>query len=104
MRIQFDTLKYARLLSEKGVKSCDAEGFMSTLTEIEIFNIFSKHEVNSMLSEAIEKVFVKQDEKLAENKIAKAAVAVIILIFFIIICFVFILMRDLTKGLIKIKK
>lgn len=68
MRIQFDTLKYARLLSEKGVKSCDAEGFMSTLTEIEIFNIFSKHEVNSMLSEAIEKVFVKQDEKLAEQR------------------------------------
>lgn len=68
MRIQCDTLKYARLLGKKGVKSCDANGLMSTLTEIEIFNIYSKHEVDSMLSETIEKVFAKQDQKLAEQR------------------------------------
>ncbi len=35
MRIQCDSLKYARLLGKKGVKSGAAEGFMSTLTQIE---------------------------------------------------------------------
>lgn len=68
MRIQCDTLKYVRLLGKKGVKSRDAAGLMSTLTEIEIFNIYSKHEVDSMLSEAIEKVFIKQDLRLAEQR------------------------------------
>ena len=68
MRIQCDTLKYARLLRKKGVKSDTAEDFMSTLTEIEIFNIFSKHEVDSMLSEAVKEVFDKQDKKLVEQR------------------------------------
>lgn len=68
MRIQCDTLKYARLLGKKGVKFQEASGLMSTLTEIEIFNIYSKQEVDSMLSESIEKVFAKQDQKLAEQR------------------------------------
>ena len=70
MRIQCDTLKYARLLGKKGVKSCDADGFMSTFTEIEIFNIYSKREVDSMLSEAVDKVFLKHDRSM-ENVFAK---------------------------------
>ena len=49
MRIQCDSLKYARLLKRKGFKSCEADGLMSTLTEIEIFNIHSQHEVNTMI-------------------------------------------------------
>ena len=64
MRIQCDTLKYARLLSKKGVKSDVANGLMSTLTEIEIFNIYSKHEVDSMLSEAVQEVFAKHDRSI----------------------------------------
>ena len=68
MRIQCDTLKYARLLSKKGVKSDSANGFMSTLTEIEIFNIYSKHEVDSMLSESVKEVFATQNQKLAEQR------------------------------------
>lgn len=68
MRMQYDTLKYAKLLEKRGVKPDVASGLMSTLTEINIFNIYSKHEVNSMLSEAIEKVFAKQDEKLIEQR------------------------------------
>ncbi|MBA2711594.1 MAG: hypothetical protein H0U57_13520 [Tatlockia sp.] len=72
MRIQCDSLKYARLLGKKGVKSGAAEGFMSTLTQIEIFNLYSKHEVNSMLSESVEKVFAKQDEKLVKQDLKLA--------------------------------
>ena len=68
MRIQCDTLKYARLLGKKGVKSDSANGFMSTLTEIEIFNIYSKHEVDSMLSESVKEVFATQNQKLAEQR------------------------------------
>lgn len=68
MRIQCDTLKYARLLRRKGIKSDMADEFISTLTQIDILNLYSKHEVDSMLSESIEKVFVKQDLKLAEQR------------------------------------
>ena len=68
MRIQCDSLKYARLLKRKGFKSYEADGLMSTLTEIEILNIHSQHEVNSMLSEVVEKVFAKQDLKLEEQR------------------------------------
>lgn len=72
MRIQCDSLKYARLLEKKGIKSNAAEGFMSTLTQIEIFNIYNKHEVDSMLSEAVEKVFAKQDERLVKQDLKLA--------------------------------
>ncbi|KTD56764.1 hypothetical protein Lsan_2924 [Legionella santicrucis] len=68
MQIQCDTLKYAKLLEKEGVKSDAAQGFMSTLTEIDIFNLYSKQEVDSMLSETVEKVFAKQDLKLAEQR------------------------------------
>lgn len=68
MRIQFDTLKYARLLRRKGVNSEVADDLVSTLAQIEIINLHSKHEVNSMLSESVEKIFAKQDVKLAEQR------------------------------------
>lgn len=61
MHIQCDSLKYVKLLEKKGVKSETAHGFMSTLTQIEIFNIYSKQEVDSMLSEAVREVFTKHD-------------------------------------------
>ena len=71
MNIQCNTLKYARLLRKKGIKSEVAEGFMSTLTEIEIFNLYSKYEVDSMLSEAVKEVFAEQrrefDKRMQEN-------------------------------------
>lgn len=41
---------------------------MSTLTTMEIHNIFSKDEVNNMLSESIQNVFTQQDQKLAEQR------------------------------------
>ena len=68
MRVQCDTLKDARLLGKKGVKSDAAAGIMSTLTEIEIFNIYSTRVVDSMLSEAIKEVFAVQEQKLAEQR------------------------------------
>lgn len=68
MRIQFDTLKYAKLLRRKGIKSDVADDLISPVAQIEIFNLHSKHEVNSMLSESVEKVFAKQDLKLAEQR------------------------------------
>ena len=79
MRMQCDMLKYARLLRKKGVKSDVADGIMSTLTQVEIFNIYSKQEVDGMLSNAVKEVFAehdraikdvfaKQDQKLAEQR------------------------------------
>ena len=68
MRIQCDSLKHARLLRKKGMNPNVAEDFMSTLTEIHIFNIYSKQEVDGMLSEAVKEVFATQDQKLAEQR------------------------------------
>lgn len=60
MHIQCDTLKYAKLLNKKGVGAETAESWISTLTAIEIFNLYSKCEVDNMLSEAVKKVFIEQ--------------------------------------------
>lgn len=68
MRIQYDTLKYAKLLSKKTNKPELADKLISILAQIEIYNLYSKHEVDSMLSESVEKVFAKQDLKLAEQR------------------------------------
>lgn len=61
MRIQCDTLMYAKLLEKEGIKFDSAHGFMTVLTQIEIFNIYTKQEVDSMLSEAVKEVFAKHD-------------------------------------------
>lgn len=68
MRIQTDTLKYAKILKESGFSKELSEGFFSTLTQIEIHNIYSVAEVDNMLSEAVRQVFVEQDKKLAEQQ------------------------------------
>ncbi|MBA2653087.1 MAG: hypothetical protein H0U73_12615 [Tatlockia sp.] len=68
MRIRTNTLKYAKLLQAKGISSKSAEAFMTVLSEIEIYNICSREEVNSMLSESIKEVFIEQDKKLAEQR------------------------------------
>jgi len=60
MRIQCDTLRYTQLMNEKGVEFATTNGFMSTLPEIEIFNIHSKSEVDGMLSEAVKAVIAEQ--------------------------------------------
>ncbi|HAT9067694.1 TPA: hypothetical protein JBD66_11050 [Legionella pneumophila subsp. pneumophila] len=68
MRIQTDTLKYAKILKENGFSKESSEGFFSTLTQIEIHNIYSIDEVDNMLSEAVRQVFVEQDKKLVEQR------------------------------------
>lgn len=68
MRIEFDSLRYAKLLESRGLSSKMAESIISTLTEIEILNIYSLREVNGMLSESVKEVFRTQEEKLAEQR------------------------------------
>jgi hypothetical protein len=68
MRIQTDTLKYAKILKGSGFSDDAADGLMSTLTQIEIYNIYRVKEVDNMLSEAVKQVFVEQDKKLAEQQ------------------------------------
>ena len=72
MRIQCDTLKYAKQLKQKGGEAVVADGLMSTFTEIEIFNIHSKKEVDNMLSKSIERLFDEQDAKLAKQTLKLA--------------------------------
>lgn len=68
MLIQIDTLKYARILKERGFPFKEAEALVSTLTRMEIHNLYSKIEVDKMLSESVQEVFVQQREKLAEQR------------------------------------
>ena len=65
MRIEFDTLKCAKMLSSRGFPLKQAEALVSVLSASEITNINSKDEVNNMLAEAVEKVFTRWDEKQA---------------------------------------
>lgn len=75
MKIQCDSLKYVTLLESKGIPNKSAKASFEVLTEMEIFNIYSVNEVNSMLNEAINKVFEdrdksfeQRDKRLAEQK------------------------------------
>jgi len=68
MRIQTDSLKYAKMLKAEGFPPESADGFISTLTEIEIHNVYSTVEVDAMLSESVKEIFARQDQKLAEQQ------------------------------------
>ena len=75
MKIQCDSLKYVTLLENKGISHKSAKACFEVLTDMEIQNIYSVNEVNSMLNEAINKVFEdrdkvleQRDKRLAEQK------------------------------------
>lgn len=68
MRIQTDTLKYAKMLKTAGFLPKLANGFMSTLTQIEIYNVYSTLEVDNMLSETVREVFNTQEKMLVEQR------------------------------------
>ena len=57
MRIQTDSLKYAKILNVMGFSNSNAQALMSILTKIEIYNLYSKAEVDKMLSESVKEVF-----------------------------------------------
>ncbi|KTD25161.1 hypothetical protein [Legionella maceachernii] len=66
MRIQIDSLKYAKMLKARGFPTRPAEALVSVLTEVEIQNVYSISEVNSMLSESIKGVFDEHEKALKE--------------------------------------
>ena len=75
MKIQCDSLKYVTLLESKGISHKSAKACFEVLTDMKIQNIYSVNEVNSMLNEAINKVFEdrdkvleQRDKRLAEQK------------------------------------
>ncbi|KTC76159.1 hypothetical protein Lbir_0228 [Legionella birminghamensis] len=68
MKLQCDSLKCVTLLEKKGASKHYARAFVELLTEMEIFNIYSDNEVNSMLSETINKIFEDRDKRFIEQK------------------------------------
>ena len=68
VKIQCDSLKYVTLLEKHGVSKEVATGFVQSATSIEILNLYSKDEVDGMLSESVTKIFESQDKRLAEQK------------------------------------
>ena len=82
MKIEFDTLKCAKILLSKGFTQPQAEALASTLGGTEIRNLYGKTEVNNMLAEAVQNVFKHWDkqweqrlsvmEKRVDSEIAEA--------------------------------
>jgi len=56
MRIEFDTLKCAKILSSKGYSLRQAEALSSAIASMEIRNLFDKTEVNNMLADVVKNV------------------------------------------------
>lgn len=63
MKLIFDTLKYVKLLEERGLTSDIAEAMSEALSLIIIFNLYSRDEVNQMLSESVERVFEEEAKR-----------------------------------------
>lgn|SRR3990167_5328010 len=57
MKLEIDTLKCAKMLARQGFNSLQAEGLVSTFADCKFRNLYSKNEINTMLTEAMEKVF-----------------------------------------------
>jgi hypothetical protein len=68
MRIQTNSLKFAKMLKREGFSSGLSEGFVAAFSQVEVYNIYSVNEVDDMLSDAVRQVFVEQDKKLAEQR------------------------------------
>lgn len=68
VRIITNELKSAKLLRKSGFSPRNSEAIMSMISTMEIHNLYSRDEVDIMLSEAVEKVFARQDEKLREQQ------------------------------------
>lgn len=59
MKFEFDTLKYAKLLISKGVKSNDSEALSESLTAINMRNIYSKAELDAMVPQTVTDVLTQ---------------------------------------------
>lgn len=68
MRILTNELRCAKLLRRSGIKASQANSIMSMISEMQIHNIYSKDEVNNMLSETVEKVFSEHERGLKQHQ------------------------------------
>lgn len=68
MNIHCDSLKCVTLLEGKGIESKLAKAVVELLTEMDIQNIYSIKEVDTMLSESITKIFEDRDKRFVEHK------------------------------------
>ncbi len=57
MKLNFDTLKCAKIFLNSGFDLEYASELVKAVNEIDVANIYSKEEVDIMLSETVEKVF-----------------------------------------------
>ncbi len=74
MRIEFNTLKYAKILSKGGFPALYAETLAGSLADIEYNNLYGKTEINTMLSQAIQNTFT-ESRKAWREEIAKESKA-----------------------------
>lgn len=57
MKFETDTLKWYKLMESKGCESHLAKAIICTICEMEISNLYSKEEMQTMLAKTVEKVF-----------------------------------------------
>lgn len=67
MNIQFDSLKCVKLLVSKGVDADNAENFVEVVGVTELLNLYTKEEVDAMLSDTVKEVFKEQRRETNER-------------------------------------
>lgn len=60
MKLELNTLKCVKLLIKKGFERPQAEALAETITGLNIRNIYEKEEVNTMLTEAMERILKEE--------------------------------------------
>ena len=68
MKIESDTQNCVRILNENGVDTDNANAVVRMLREMEIYNIYTKDEVNEMLTEGMKEVSKNVDKVLEQYR------------------------------------
>ena len=68
MKCQFDSLQYVKILGKKGVDSTQAEAIIELLTEVDIRNLYSKAEIDTMLPQTVQTMFDKFDRQFEQRR------------------------------------
>lgn len=68
MQLEFDSLKCAKMLIDRGLGTSESEAIVETLTETDFRNCYSKAEIDNMLPQTVKDVFQSVDKQLEERR------------------------------------
>ncbi|MCH9644726.1 MAG: hypothetical protein K0U29_04170 [Gammaproteobacteria bacterium] len=68
MKLELDSLKCAKMLSNGGLNTGQADAIAMALTDCEIWNLFNRDEVMTMVNEGLDRIIEKYERKWAEDQ------------------------------------